>query len=111
MNAPWGSPAQAPSSPCVEASCSPWRWRWRSPPARARRWAESAWRLVGFLEELRVGGGVHQLVGLGGIRQLHLDHPAFPVGVLVDLLRVLGHRRVDLGHLARERGVDVGDGL
>ncbi len=39
------------------------------------------------LQEGGVGGGVHQLLGLGGIAQLDDEHPALAIGVAVDEFR------------------------
>ena len=38
-----------------------------------------------LLAVLLIGGGVHQAVHLGGVRQLHLEHPPVCEGVAVDL--------------------------
>ena len=38
-----------------------------------------------LLAVLLIGGGVHQAVDLGGVCQLHLEHPSICEGVAVDL--------------------------
>src|SRR5580658_656258 len=53
----------------------------------------------------------HQLVQLARRGHLDLDHPAFVVAVLVEDLRAVYQRVVDLGHLAADRRVDVRDRL
>ena len=55
-------------------------------------------------QQLAIGGGVHQLLDLPGVRQPRLDQPTGAVGVLVDLLRRLRELLVDGGDLARKRG-------
>jgi hypothetical protein len=57
------------------------------------------------------GGGirlrVHQLLALGGVGEAQLDQPALAVRVVVDLLRVVGERLVDLDDLTGQRRDDV----
>ena len=55
--------------------------------------------------------GVHQRLGLRGVRQLDLDQPALAVGVLVDRLGLVAERLVDGDDLARQRRDHVGDRL
>src|SRR4028118_2303774 len=51
------------------------------------------------LEQLLVCLDVEQGVDLGGVAEAHLDHPAVPVGILIDLLRLLLEAGVDLDDL------------
>src|ERR687891_1995217 len=64
-----------------------------------------------FVEQLPVGGGVEQLVRLGGVGEADLHEPALAVRVLVDRLGLLDHLAVHLDDLARQRRDHVRDGL
>src|SRR5918994_3857858 len=64
-------------------------------------------RLRFLFDDLLVLFGGEKVGFFGGAE---LDDPAFPVGVVVDLLRRILQRRVDLDDLAAYRRVQVGDG-
>src|SRR5918994_1936843 len=65
-------------------------------------------RLRFLFDDLLVLFGGEKVGFFGGAE---LDDPAFPVGVVVDLLRRILQRRVDLDDLAAYRRVKGGDGL
>src|SRR5215210_9011067 len=73
----------------AHSQCGGWRGRAAGAPRSLQRGA--------------VGLGVQELLLLAGIGQADLDHPALPVGVLVDGLGAVGQRLVALDDLARER--------
>src|SRR4051794_19080339 len=55
------------------------------------------------LQQVLVGAHVEQGIGLARLAQSHLDHPALPVGVGVDLLWLVRQRLVDLDDLPGQR--------
>src|SRR5581483_12528341 len=85
----------------------------RAPPfKRARRAATRSPSLLGrLLDEAAILLGAHEVVEIAAIGKRDLDHPPVAVGILVEELRVVREVVVHLGDLARDRGVDVGDGL
>lgn len=71
----------------------------------ARSWMRAS--VVFVFQQFRVGIRIQQLVELLGVVDHHCEKPTVAVGVLVDGLRLVGQRGVDLHHRAADRRVDV----
>ncbi len=63
------------------------------------------------LEQLRVGGGVEELVELGRVRRLQRDHPRRLPAVLVDELGLVLEGRVDARDLAAQGREEIAERL
>src|SRR5215831_9905119 len=77
----------------------------------ASRYSLLAIRLCQRLEKRLVSVVIHQLVELGGVRDLQFEEPARAFGICIDSAWCSFELGIDGDHLACDRGIDFARGL